>query len=234
MNSTNRERWIDVAKGLGILLVVYGHTVRGLVSAGILLNDGVVKFVDDFISEFHMPLFFMISGFFLVAGARRPWRSFLLTRFSRLGYPYVVWATFQTVLQIATGGSTNRTVSFMDLLRIPYAPPMQFWFIYVLLLHQILLAVLVKFGHSRTSILVLSLLFYFSGPFVSLGDWGVAYHIVLGVLIGIIGPLLLVFLTRSYGWRYVFSWPLVPSVLRNEFASADRDRSATNKSTFAK
>jgi fucose 4-O-acetylase-like acetyltransferase len=45
----NRERWLDTAKGLGILAVVAGH------SGNLLAHT--------YLYWFHMPLFFIISGY---------------------------------------------------------------------------------------------------------------------------------------------------------------------------
>ena len=45
-----RIEWIDVSKGIGIILVLIGH---------ISLNGGLNKFI----YSFHMPLFFILSGF---------------------------------------------------------------------------------------------------------------------------------------------------------------------------
>lgn len=47
---TNRIEWIDVAKGIGIMLVILGHTID--------LNYSSI------IYTFHMPLFFLLSGLF--------------------------------------------------------------------------------------------------------------------------------------------------------------------------
>lgn len=48
-----RLLWIDSAKGIGVLLVVLGH----------LLLESNLPSVNRFIYSFHMPLFFLISGF---------------------------------------------------------------------------------------------------------------------------------------------------------------------------
>ena len=45
-----RQAWIDVLKGVGMILVVIGHT-----SEKNVLNDWVYTF--------HMPLFFALSGY---------------------------------------------------------------------------------------------------------------------------------------------------------------------------
>ena len=49
MEDTKRIDFIDVAKGIAIFLVVYGHTYDG-------------RNLHLFIYSFHMPLFFFISG----------------------------------------------------------------------------------------------------------------------------------------------------------------------------
>src|SRR6516162_8987779 len=95
-----RLEWVDVAKGLGIALVVLGHTLRGLVNAGLLNPEGPVQVVDRWIYAFHMPLFFILSGLFLARSAERPLRSFVADKLLRLGYPYLVWVTLQTLVMV--------------------------------------------------------------------------------------------------------------------------------------
>ncbi len=48
VRSGERVEWIDVAKGVGIILVVIGHSS--------------MKSIADEIYYFHMPLFFMLAG----------------------------------------------------------------------------------------------------------------------------------------------------------------------------
>lgn len=52
MANSKRIESLDIAKGIGILIVVLGHVLRA---------DDV--FLKKFIFSFHMPLFFMLSGF---------------------------------------------------------------------------------------------------------------------------------------------------------------------------
>ncbi len=75
--SSNRVAWIDWCKGIGILLVLLGHTLRTDVSL-------------VYIYGFHMPLFFFLSG--LVCNEKKyNWSSFLKSRFNTLIIPYVVF-----------------------------------------------------------------------------------------------------------------------------------------------
>jgi fucose 4-O-acetylase-like acetyltransferase len=49
MDTNNRIKWVDIAKGIGIILVIVGHTIALEYSAPIY--------------TFHMPLFIFLSGF---------------------------------------------------------------------------------------------------------------------------------------------------------------------------
>ena len=51
MRSDEQKRieWVDIAKGIGMILVVYGHT-------------SIPKFLSNWIWSFHMPMFFIIAG----------------------------------------------------------------------------------------------------------------------------------------------------------------------------
>lgn len=72
-----REIWIDVAKGLGIILVVLGHT---------LIPDGIVKFI----FAFHMPLFFFISGYLFSFNSYPTLNGLVLKKAKQLLIPYLI------------------------------------------------------------------------------------------------------------------------------------------------
>ena len=73
-----RVRWIDVARGIGIILVVAGHS---------LVPDGLPN---QIIFAFHMPLFFVLSGyvFGLTERAEAPISRTLGSGVRRLLIPY--------------------------------------------------------------------------------------------------------------------------------------------------
>lgn len=50
-----RLEWVDIAKGIGIFLMVMGHS-------------GIPRSMHDWIYSFHMPFFFILSGYFFVSG----------------------------------------------------------------------------------------------------------------------------------------------------------------------
>jgi len=74
---TKRIEYIDIARGIGILLVVLGHNDFGYIS----------PFGHKLIYSFHMPLFFFLSGYFLNTSI--PFIDFFKKRFNSLLKPYL-------------------------------------------------------------------------------------------------------------------------------------------------
>lgn len=62
--SKSRSESIDIVKGIAIVLVVYGHVLRGLESASIASDGNFFKLGNKLLYSFHMPLFFILSGLF--------------------------------------------------------------------------------------------------------------------------------------------------------------------------
>lgn len=76
-SATNRIGYIDIAKGLGIVLVVMGHNDFALIS----------PFFHKLIYSFHMPMFFFMSGMFFNPDI--PIWTFICRRFARVLRPFV-------------------------------------------------------------------------------------------------------------------------------------------------
>jgi fucose 4-O-acetylase-like acetyltransferase len=78
----SRNEIIDIAKGIGILLVVYGHS-------GLPLSGSVILY-------FHMPLFFFLSG--LTFKENDSQKDFIVKRIKRLYIPFVIINTIFLIL----------------------------------------------------------------------------------------------------------------------------------------
>ena len=74
MANTHRVEYLDIAKGLGILFVVWAHA-RGPYSG--------------YMYQFHMPLFFLISGYLF--NERTTVKDFILRKVKTLYFPFVFW-----------------------------------------------------------------------------------------------------------------------------------------------
>lgn len=99
MNDFNREEWIDVAKGILIILVVLGHSVSGPYYD--LSN------IIDYIYLFHMPAFFIISGYLYKRGSLV---ERLKKRTKRLLLPYFSYVTIITIIIIIKMISKNESI----------------------------------------------------------------------------------------------------------------------------
>lgn len=59
-----RITWIDTMKGVAMIAVVLGHVVQGYLVAGMFPEERtILQALFDFIYTWHMPLFFMASGY---------------------------------------------------------------------------------------------------------------------------------------------------------------------------
>ncbi|MDH4441082.1 MAG: acyltransferase [Rhizobium sp.] len=137
---TQRLDGLDIAKGIAILLVVYGHVMRGLQVAGLVSFDGVWGYVDYLVYTVHMPVFFVVSGFLYEGGRARQaqvtgaapsfWRPKLLT----IAWPYFFWSSVHLVSQAAMSGSglVNNGTSLDRIATIGWDPVSPFWFLYAL------------------------------------------------------------------------------------------------------
>lgn len=154
--------WIDVAKGIAITLVVYGHVMQGAIRRGFVQDLRISEFSLALVYSFHMPAFFFISGLFIAASLERSPAEFLKNRVRTLLWPYVLWCVIGTFSALTFGRfySNPSSEPLRALTRI-FWDTGGFWFLYVLFLTQ-----LVAFGFRKIpSYLPLlgSMLLYLSG-----------------------------------------------------------------------
>lgn len=92
----DRIHWIDVAKGLGIVLVTFGHIRNG---AGQSVWLPALDKSIDVIYLFHMPFFFFLGG--LTFSSRKPFLDFLKSKAKTLLIPYYVFSLYFLTKPIA-------------------------------------------------------------------------------------------------------------------------------------
>lgn len=168
--SNYRRGWIDYAKGLIILYVVYRHTLSGLINAGLPLANSVYL-----IQEASMPVFFIVSGIFIRSSLEKHGlSSFIRFKFDNLMYPYFTWATLHLTLQIVFRSYANSEKEFFYYFFLIINPRAidQFWYLYTLFAVMVLFAVTnSKWFHYRpVPNLLLAFSLYTAAFFVST-DW---------------------------------------------------------------
>ena len=156
-----REAWIDQTRGLGIILVVFGHLWRGLYEADLLPQGRLFEVVDRLIYSFHMPLFFVLAGLFFERSLlRMPVASFVRSRAVRLLYPFLLWTYIFAAFKVCAGSLANDALEWNDLFFSPLPPKWHFWFLWSLFLIELaalgLKAVLVT-PQARTVVWLMAL-----------------------------------------------------------------------------
>ena len=154
----NRLNWIDWAKALAITFVVYGHTPAEK-----------WDFLHCYITSFHMPLFFFISGFLTKkeymskATLNKYWHTLILPYlcYNAIFYPY--WAIRFTI--------SNPTTEWFDYIKpiigtfmlqfkTPYNDYLNgvTWFIAALIVMKIILSICNKYKIGEYVILFLTII----------------------------------------------------------------------------
>jgi fucose 4-O-acetylase-like acetyltransferase len=86
-DTRHRIGFIDALKGFAIFCVVQGHSIENFMTGLDFWHNPVW----EFIYTFHMPLFFVISGFFFESSLCLNLKTFLYKKSSQLLLPYFIW-----------------------------------------------------------------------------------------------------------------------------------------------
>jgi len=199
LQAPSRTVWIDTARGLGIILVVYGHVLRGQHHAGLLAWTQTVALQDRAIYAFHMPLFFLLSGLFAGASARSG-REFIRRRLITIVYPYILWSVVQTILTMGAGHFANGHYRLSDLAQIGIDPIGQFWFLYVLAMLQLLLLLPRPLFFLLVPVAIAAFVAYGNGPLILRAAWFLPFF-AAGVALGRSG-----LDATLQSWRGAIAW----------------------------
>ena len=129
--------WPDLAKGLSIILVVYGHAVIG-VNADVPLDPWLFDTVMKPFSQFRMPLFFFVTGLFAAKSVRRDWATFADRTLLHLVYVFLVWNVLQYGARFAFASYANHPIDTVRIFLFPFWPINITWFIWALLIYYVL------------------------------------------------------------------------------------------------
>lgn len=146
MNKYIRERWIDISKGILIILVVMGHSIPGPYYD---LDNGI-----DFVYLFHMPAFFILAGYlYKPISENENIIKAILKRSKRILIPYIVYLILlsipEIVLMIVNNVDKNTIgIYVLNMVRggkyINY-PNGALWFLTCLLFTEIIFMIIDKY-----------------------------------------------------------------------------------------
>jgi fucose 4-O-acetylase-like acetyltransferase len=130
----SRIPWVDHARGIAIILVVYRHVVIGLRRSGVAVSDLMFN-VQEVFYNFRMPVFFVLSGLFVAGSLRkRSVTNVLKDRASTILYPYLVWALILITLETIFSTFTNSKRDWHDFVDIILEPRAidHLWYLFAL------------------------------------------------------------------------------------------------------
>ena len=131
-----RQSWVDFARGVAIILVLFRHVFNGIKDSGLSVTNYIyLEHLNIIFYSFRMPLFFIVSGIFLSASfAKRGLYKYIDNKSRTILYPYFVWGVLQITLQVLFANFTNGDRKPFDYLYLLYQPRSigQFWYLYTL------------------------------------------------------------------------------------------------------
>lgn len=142
---SKRIEWIDIAKAIGIYLMIFNHN-----------NDMPCKHIQFVIASFHMPLFFLLSGFTLKKQEKtfNDIMIFIKRRVIMLGVPYIIWAfvfssgvNLKNILEILYG--SNQSIGGAQSNSV-------LWFLPCIMISSCITFILITFVYNKVGLLIIS------------------------------------------------------------------------------
>jgi fucose 4-O-acetylase-like acetyltransferase len=172
MSQANRLGWIDYARGIAIIMVVYRHAYEGIAHMSIGTDLPYWSYIlQESVYNLRMPMFFIVAGMFVRSSFRkRGMKLFIRYKWETVLYPYLIWTIIQVGAQIVAAPYTNYPMSWVAFLDILYNPRalMQFWFLYALFAINVLYVSILHYGNSeRRTMIGVGLLLFVAGAYVN-------------------------------------------------------------------
>lgn len=102
-----RIGWMDVLRGLAILLVILHHSTQ-IVEYRVADLPEFFTFISEFFSPFRMPMLMFLSGLLVAGSLKRPAGEYTWGKIRRILWPIVVWTLIYNGMQfVVEGGGFN-------------------------------------------------------------------------------------------------------------------------------
>lgn len=177
--------WIDTLRFIAIVLMVIGHS-------------GAPTIITNFIYGFHMPLFFVLSGFLYndCKWRQRGWHSFIKSRFNSYIIPYILWGIVNLIVNALYELSHTPNIlgwlfsqgkhlfwliySFGGVSNLPNCTPL--WFLPCLFISSLMLFGLMRMSTPRIRATILMCAVFFVIAETSVVWFRLPWHIEAAVL----------------------------------------------------
>ena len=178
----HRILWIDVVKGILIILMVFGHCIQ--FGSGTYMIEEYLFFenpVFRFIYSFHMPCLMLLSGFFYGTTINKP--NLWINRIRTILIPILVWSCIPAGLSIRkaiyTGGFS--VIVIVKALRIVIT---YYWFLWAILFCSVITWAVHRFCRDNAiAYTVIGIILLFVPKVINIEMWIYMYpYFVVGFL----------------------------------------------------
>ena len=222
INKKQRIEYIDALKGIAIFFVLWGHSLQYLKNGYDFFHNPMF----EFIYSFHMPLFFILSGFFFRSSQKRNLKEFLLKKSIQLLLPCIVWSVIFILMWVSINLIKGNSHVYSDLPKRILSGAWDIWFLRELFISYFIVFVSLKILKKAWLACILSILFVLISPYfcevqrVFLPIFWVGlflkdnYHIIsrfakhILIISGIVFTICLLFWDGNYT-MYVTSFPSI-------------------------
>ena len=132
---TQREAWVDNVKVIACVLVAVGHLFMS-VTTGILSDGDLFQWFKQTIYLFHVPLFFICSGYLYQKRSKvdsfSSWKNNILKKALALGVPYLVFSLATWALKTVFSGAVNNAQTNSLVKTLFVSPTAPYWYLYAL------------------------------------------------------------------------------------------------------
>lgn len=137
----NRNLFIDALRGISIFLVLWGHSIQYF-SAGEI--NYFNNFVFRFIYSFHMPLFFLISGYVFYWSCRKNLSILIKKQIMGIGTPIIMWNFIQWLLMLVKAVLEENELSFYTCIKQLISGIYGLWFLWSVLIFSVTVGIIYK------------------------------------------------------------------------------------------
>lgn len=162
---STRVEWIDVLKGVVIILVVLGHNIQYGAGKEFLADKSFFSnLVFKLIYSFHMPCFMMVSGFFFGFTIKK--KNILSSRIQSLLIPTIIWSMIPICARLA-----KQVVECKMSCRLFFSISIRtlltyFWFLWAVMICSLIVLFLFKLSKDRIQYFIIILIILLFSP-----DW---------------------------------------------------------------
>lgn len=162
MATTERNTKIDILRGIAAVCMVLGHAIIVYpVNLTLIPWCAAIRY---FIYTFHMPLFFILSGFVYRCTS---YRKYITRKAQRIVLPYLLFESISILLHAFGGSLINGNVSVSDGIRNMLFMGGGYWFLYTIFLVFVLFPFFERFCKTiRSKVIAILVLIWMDQFFI--------------------------------------------------------------------